>query len=47
MYFLIKDKKMFDKYNEIWVKVSNIIKKNLIEFYDKKNKLYLQASNIN
>ena len=38
---------MFDKYNEIWVKVSNIIKKNLIEFYDKKNKLYLQASNIN
>ena len=24
--FLIKDKKYFDKYNEIWNKVSNIMK---------------------
>ena len=31
MYILIKDKKCFDKYNEIWDKVSNIIKKRLIE----------------
>ena len=29
MYFLIKDKKVFDKYNEIWIKISNIIKKKL------------------
>ena len=27
MYFLIKDKKIWKKYNEIWKKVSNIIKK--------------------
>ena len=27
MYFLIKDEKCFDKYIEIWEKVSNIIKK--------------------
>ena len=27
VYFLIKDKSFFDKYNEIWEKVSNIIKK--------------------
>ena len=31
MYFLIKDENLFDEYNEIWEKVSNIIKKNLIE----------------
>ena len=27
MYFIIKEEKAFDKYNEIWEKVSNIIKK--------------------
>ena len=26
-YFLIKDENLFDEYNEIWEKVSNIIKK--------------------
>ena len=29
-YFSIKDEKFLEKYNEIWEKVSNIIKKNLI-----------------
>ena len=27
MYFLIKDEKLLEKYNEIWKKVTNIIKK--------------------
>ena len=27
MYFLIKDRRFFDKYSKIWKKVSNIIKK--------------------
>ena len=27
MYFLIKDRRFFDKYSKIWRKVSNIIKK--------------------
>ena len=27
MYFLIKEEKVFDKYNEIWERVSNIINK--------------------
>ena len=27
IYFLIKEEKIFDKYNEIWEKVRNIIKK--------------------
>ena len=31
MYFLIKDEIFFDKYYEIWEKVSNIIKTKLIE----------------
>ena len=26
MYFMIKEEKVFDKYNEIWEKVSNVIK---------------------
>ena len=30
MYFLIKEENVFDKCNEIWEKVSNIIKKQLI-----------------
>ena len=29
LYFLIKDEDFFDIYNEIWEKVSNIIKKQL------------------
>ena len=29
MYILIKDEKLFDNYNEIWEKVSNIIKKRI------------------
>ena len=32
MSFLIKDEKLFEKYNEIWRKVRNIIKK---QFYSK------------
>ena len=28
MFFMIKEEKFFDKYMEIWGKVSNIIKKN-------------------
>ena len=28
MYFMIKEEKGFDKYNEIWQKVSSIIKNN-------------------
>ena len=28
MYFMIKEEKSFDKYNEIWQKVSSIIKNN-------------------
>ena len=27
MYFMVKERKVFNKYNEIWEKVSNIIKK--------------------
>ena len=30
IYFLIKDDELLEKYNEIWVKVKNIIKNNLI-----------------
>ena len=26
MYFLLKDEKLLEKYNEVWKKVSNIIK---------------------
>ena len=38
MPFLIKDKKLLEKYNEIWKKVSNIIKKNLtVNQYTMKN----------
>ena len=37
MYFWIKNEKCFDKYNQTWDKVSNIIKKNLTELiYNKK-----------
>ena len=39
MYLLIKEEKVFDKYNETWEKVSNIIKKefNSKLVYNKKN----------
>ena len=38
MSFLIKDKKLLEKYNDIWKKVSNIIKKNLtVNQYTMKN----------
>ena len=30
IYFLIKEEKSLEKYNEMWGKVSNIIKRNLI-----------------
>ena len=30
MYFLIKDDELLEKYNEIWERVCNSIKKNLI-----------------
>ena len=33
MSFLIKDDELLEKYNEIWEKVKNIIKKNLIQNY--------------
>ena len=29
MYFMVKEEKGFDKYNEIWEKFSNIITKSL------------------
>ena len=32
MYFVIKEEKVFDKYNETWEKVSNIIKIILIVY---------------
>ena len=31
MYFLKTHENFFDKYNKMWVKVCNIIKKNLID----------------
>ena len=37
MYFMIKDKKHFDKYMKIWEKVSNIIKKCILNLYIMKN----------
>ena len=39
MYFLIKDKKFLEKYDEIWEKVSNIIKNEFSSEppYNKKN----------
>ena len=42
MSFLTKDEKLLEKYNEIWKKVSNIIKK---EFYSKPvyNEKYLKT----
>ena len=33
---MIKDKKLLEKYNEIWTKVSNIIKKEFDNVYNKK-----------
>ena len=33
MSFLIKDDELLEKYNEIWEKVKNIIKKKLIQNY--------------
>ena len=33
MSFLIKDDEILEKYNEIWEKVKNIIKKKLIQNY--------------
>ena len=52
MSFLIKDEKLLEKYNEIWRKVSSIIKKELDsnplynEKYQKtKIKVYLLMSN--
>ena len=45
MYFMIKDKKRFDKYIKIWEKVSNTIK---IKFNSELmyNKQYLKAKKI-
>ena len=45
MYFMIKDKKRFDKYIQIWEKVSNTIK---IKFNSglMYNKQYLKAKKI-
>ena len=40
MYFLIKDEKLLENYNEIWEKVKNSIKK---EFDSKHNEKYLKA----
>ena len=36
MYFMIKEEKVFDKYMEIWGKVSNIIKKHNSFFIQQK-----------
>ena len=45
MYFMIKDKKRFDKYIKIWEKISNTIK---IKFNSELiyNKQYLKAKKI-
>ena len=38
IYFLIKEEKVFDKYKEIWGKVSNMIKKKIrVNLYTIKN----------
>ena len=37
MYFMINKKKLFDKYNEIWEKVSHIINKIIVNLYTIKN----------
>ena len=37
MYFMIKNEKIFDKYMKIWEKVSNIIKKIIVNLYIIKN----------
>ena len=37
MYFMIKEEKVFDKYMEIWEKVSNIIKELIVNLYIVKN----------
>ena len=46
MYFLTKEERVFDKYDEIWEKVSNIIKKEFDSnfVYSKK---YLKAEKKN
>ena len=33
MYFMTKEEKDFDKYNEVWEKVSNIIKKIIVNLH--------------
>ena len=38
MSFLIRDEKLIEKYNEIWKKVSNIIKKPVYKKKKKKKK---------
>ena len=42
MYFLTKEERVFDKYDEIWEKVSNIIKKEFDSNFVY-NKKYLKA----
>ena len=37
MYFMIKEEKCFDKYNELWEKVSNTIKELIVNLYTIKN----------
>ena len=37
IYFMIKDVNKFDKYMTVWEKVSNIIKKLIVNFYIRKN----------
>ena len=33
IYFMVKEEKVFDKYIEIWEKISNIIKKLIVNLY--------------
>ena len=37
VYFMIKGEKVFNKYNEIWEKVSNIIKTFMVKLYTIRN----------
>ena len=41
MSFLVKDKELLEKYNEIWNKISNVIKKGFHSesVYNQKNKI--------
>ena len=47
MYFLKKEEKVFDKYNEIWESVSNIVKKIIVNLYTIMSKYLKTEGKIN